>query len=231
MLKLVFSPKWFYGKDIIIDIFSIIVLLLIATFSIKCYNLNKKNKNYFWFAFSFILLSISFLFKILTNFTIYYNIISTKKLGLFILTYKTTVTSDILFSIGFLGYTLFGLLGLFILYEIYQKSVQKQHLILSLFFILIISYFGTSKYFVFHLTSLLLLSFITISYYRNYLKKKTKTSKSLWISFSIITISQLVFIFVNLNELFYVLAEIIQLIGYILLLTTFIGVVKNAKKK
>jgi len=37
--------------------------------------------------------------------------------------------------------------------------------------------------------------------------------------------------FVSLNTLSYVMAEIIQLLGYILLLITFIKVVKNAKKK
>jgi len=231
MLEIVFSPKWFYGKDIIIDIFSLLVLSLIAIFSIKYYRINKKNKNYFWFAISFIILAVSFLFKILTNFTIYYNVLNTERLGFFTFTYKTIATSDILFSVGFFFYMFLSLLGFFILYKLYQKNYLKQNILLILYFILIITYFGTSRYFVFHLTSLLLLLFITLNYLKNYFKKKKITSKLLVLSFLIITLSQLFFIFVSLNKLFYVIAELIQLVGYVLLLITFIGVVKNAKKK
>jgi len=230
MFWLVFSPKWFYGKDIVIDFFSIAVLSLIAVFSLKYYKINKKNKNYLWFAISFILLSISFLFKILTNFTIYYNIVDTKKLGFFTFSYRTVVTSDILFSLGFLFYILLTLLGFFVLYAIYQKKYNKKDILLEIYFIIIISYFSISKYFVFHMTSFVFLALITFNYFKNY-PKKNKNSKILAWSFLIITISQLIFIFVMLTKLFYVIAEVIQLIGYIVLLTVFIKVVKNAKKK
>ncbi len=231
MLEILFSPKWFYGKDILIDIFSIIVLSLIATFSIKYYKINKINKNYLWFGISFITLALSFLFKILTNFTIYYNVINTEKLGLLTFSYNTIQTSNILFSIGFLSYIVLTLLSFLILYEIYETKHSKQNILLTLYFIIIITYFTTSKYFVFHLTAFLLLFFITLNYFKNYHKNKKTTSKFLVLSFSIITLSQLFFIFINLNKLLYVFAELIQFIGYLLLLITFIGVIKNAKKK
>jgi hypothetical protein len=231
MYQVIFSPEWFYGKDIIIDIFSIFVLSLIAFFSIRFYNLNKKNKNYFWFAVSFIILAFSFLFKILMNFTIYYNIIKTQKFGFITLTYSTIATSDLLSFIGFLFYMFLTLLGLFILYSLYKKESSWQNYVLITYFLLIIIYFSASRYYVFHLTSLLLLFFITLNYNKNYQKNKNRTILLLTLSFFIITISQLVFIFITINPLLYVIAEIIQLIGYVLLSITFIKVVKNAKKK
>lgn len=231
MLEILFSPKWFYGKDILIDIFSIIVLSLIATFSIKYYKMNKKNKNYFWFGISFITLALSFLFKILTNFTIYYNVIDTEKLGLLTLSYNTIRSSDILFSIGFLSYILLTLLSFLMLYEIYKAKHSKQNILLTLYFIITITYFTTSKYFIFHLTAFLFLFLITLNYFKNYLKNKKTTSKFLVLSFAIIALSQLFFIFVELNNLLYVFAESIQFIGYLLLLITFMGAIKNAKKK
>ena len=44
MIDIVFSPQWFYGKDIIIDIFSAVVLFVIAAFGLKYYLIKKRNK-------------------------------------------------------------------------------------------------------------------------------------------------------------------------------------------
>ena len=88
MVKLIYSPQWFYGKDVIIDIVSICVLLLIAFFSINYYRI-KKNRNYLYFALSFIILASSFLIKILMNINIYYKIIETKQLGIITVIYQS----------------------------------------------------------------------------------------------------------------------------------------------
>ena len=68
-------------------------------------------------------------------------------------------------------------------------------------------------------------------YFISYRENRYKNTLYLCISFSIITLSQLVFIFTSSNPTLYVLAEIIQLIGYLFLLYTFVMVLRNAKKK
>jgi len=230
MYKVGFSPQWFHGIDIIIDIFSIIVLLSIAFFSLRNYKFNKRNKNYFWFALAFFSLAFSFLFKILTNFTIYYNILNTRTLGFLTFTYRTIATTDILFTIGFLFYMFLSLFGFLILYRVYNKNSGGRTFVLLIYFILAITYFSTSRYFVFHLTSLILLFFVTGAYFRNYFKNKKRNSQFLAISFLVIALSQLFFIFVNMHKVIYAIAELIQLGGYLLLLLSFIGVIKNVKK-
>src|SRR3989338_1029488 len=97
MIELVYSPNWFHGKDIIIDTVSIVVLSLIAFFSIRCYRIDKENKNYLYLAISFIVIAFSFLFSIITNFTIYYKSIETANLGFLTLTYQAMRSTDILF--------------------------------------------------------------------------------------------------------------------------------------
>jgi Na+/proline symporter len=91
-------------------------------------------------------------------------------------------------------------------------------------------YFSEDSYYIFHITTLLFLIFITARYYKNYRENKNPSAKLLATSFSIITISQLVFCFIRLNPLLYVTAELVQLIGYIILLITFIKVLKDGKK-
>ena len=231
MIQVAYTPQWFYGKDLAIDVVSAFVLLLIAFFSLRYYRIEKKNKNYLYLAVSFLLIAVSFFFKILTNFTIYYKIFETKYFGLFTLTYQSVKTNDILFILGYLVYRLLFLLGLYILYSIYQKNQPKSNIFLIAFFILISTYFSQSAYYIFHLTALVLLSLITMQYYANYKKNGQFTAKLLTGSFAIIGMSQIFFIFVIFNQVIYVIAELIQLLGYLFLLTTFFKVLRNVKKK
>jgi len=230
MIDLMFSPKWFYGKDIAIDLVAIIILTFIAFYSIRCYRLNKKNKNYLSFAASFLLLALSFLFKILTNFTLYYYSVETRNLGFITVSYNALRSSDILFFIGSIMYRALMLFGLYVLYSVYQK--QSSSNIFIIFYLLVISvYFSRSVYFIFHLTSLIFLVFITYSYYQNYVRSRNNFTKYLFASFAIITLSEVFAIFVKLNLVLYAVAEIVQLIGYVCLLAVFVMVLKNVKKK
>ena len=231
MIQVVYTPQWFYSKDLLIDTISAFVLLLIASFAVRYYKLNKKNNNYLYLAGSFFLIALSFLFKILTNFTIYYKVFVTRHLGDFILTYPAVQVSNILFLAGFLFYRLLTLLGLYMLYSIYQKSQSKSNIYLIVFFILVSTYFSELEYFIFHLTSLAFLSLITLQFYNTYKKNKQPTSKFVTASFAIIGVSQIFSIFVFYDNLYYVIAELIQLVGYLILLTTFIRVLRDAKKK
>jgi hypothetical protein len=230
MIQLVYSPKWFYGKDIIIDIVSIFVLSLIAFFSIEYYKINKRNKNYLFLATSFILIALSFLFKIITNFTLYYHILETRQVGFVKFTYNVIKSSDILFFAGFLMYRILMLLGLYVLYSIYLKQ-NRTNILLITYLILISIYFSNSAYHIFHLTSLIFLVIITVQYFKNYKKSKSETNKWLVYSFSVITLSQIVFVFIMIHTILYVIAELMQLIGYLGLLITLIKVLKNGKKK
>ena len=230
MIQLVFTPPWFYGKDILIDIISIIVLLMIAFFSLRYYRIDRKNSNYLFLSASFFLIAVSFIFKILTNFTIYYHALDGDKFDFIIFTHSVAKTSGTFFYLGFFFYRLLTLLGLSALYSIYQKELPKGNIFLVLYLMVMLTYFSQGTYYVFHLTSLILMSLIAMQFYRNYRLNKSRTAKLLVISFVVITISQLVFIFIKLAPMLYVAAEFIQLCGYIMLLFTFIKVLSNAKK-
>lgn len=231
MIQVVYTPQWFYSKDLLIDAISALVLLLIASFSVMYYKLNKKNKNYLYLAGSFFLIALSFLFKILTNFTIYYKVFVTGHLGDFILTYPTVQVSNVLFFVGFLLYRLLTLLGLYMLYSVYQKNQSKSNIFLMVLFIIILTYFSELEYFIFHIIALALLVLITLQYYNTYKKNKQSASKFVTASFAIIGVSQIFSIFIFYDNVYYVVAELIQLVGYLILLMTFIRVLRDAKKK
>ncbi len=229
MIEIVYSPKWFYGKDIAIDIIGIVILFLIAFFSLKYYRLSK-NKNYLFLSASFFMISLSYFFKIITNFTIYYQVLQTKRFIFGTITYTAVESSDILFVVGFLLYRLLILLGFFFLYSIYEKP-SKFAMIFIAYLLIVSTYFTNSAYFMFHITALILLSFISYTFYRNCRKNKQKTSMLLFFGFLVITVSHLMSTFVIINPWIYVAAEITQLAGYLMLLIMFIMVLRHAKKK
>ncbi|HLC60182.1 MAG TPA: hypothetical protein VJJ52_02020 [Candidatus Nanoarchaeia archaeon] len=231
MIQVVYTPQWFYSKDLLIDTISAFVLLLIASFGVRYFKLNKNNKNYLYLSGSFSLIALSFLFKILTNFTIYYKIFVTRHLGNYILTYPAIQASNILFFVGFSLYRFLTLLGLYMLYSIYQKKQSKSNIFLIVFFLVVLTYFSELEYFIFHIIAFALLALITLNYYNTYKKNKQLASKFVTASFAIIGVSQIFSIFVFYNSLYYVMAEIIQLVGYLILLITFIRVLRDAKKK
>ncbi|MBT4539352.1 hypothetical protein HOI26_02375 [Candidatus Woesearchaeota archaeon] len=231
MLNILFSPKWFYGKDIIIDIVSIFVLLLIAYFNMQYYKLDRRKKGHMFFSVATSFLALSFFFKIITNFTLYQYVLEKKQFGLMTIIYQTVQYSDTLFLVGTLLFRLFTLLGFYILFSIYCKKQQKPIYFLIIYFIIMITYFTLSEYHVFHLTTLILLLFLIKKYYDNYLKTKDKPAGLIFWSFLTIALSQLIFIFIGINNTFYVVAESVQLFGYLLLVISFIMVRKYGKKK
>lgn len=230
MIQILYTPKWFNGHDILIEMIGVFVLLLISFFSYKYYKLNKS-KNNLYFSISFLLMSIGLMFKILSNFSIYYITSEVANIGFVEITYQSLTSVNTLFFIGFFLYRLITLLGLYLLYLIYSEKESTSTKILILFLLISSTYFTQAMYYVFHMTCLILLLLITNRYYLNYLKNKIFSAKLLFISFLMITLSHLLFIFVLPFPLIYVFAELIHLFGFIGLLMTFILVVKNGKKK
>lgn len=229
MVQVVFSPKWFWGKDIFIDSIALLVLLSVAIFATKYYRI-KKSRNYLYLALSFYLIALSFFSKILINFTIYYQVLHTQMIGSMTYTQTILKSSEIFAVSGLFFYRFFTLLGLFMLYSIYEKQ-SKANVILMIYFIIISVFFSKEEYYVFYLTSFIFLGIISNRYYQNYRKNKSKASGMLAFSFSVITLSQIFFMLVNFTKHFYVVGEVIQLIGYIILLTAFITVLKHGREK
>ena len=227
MFHLIYNPRWFFGKDIYVDLVSVIVLFMIAFFSYRYYGLSKRKK-YAIFSTSFLLMAVSFIFKIVTNFTLYHQKLETKTFGLITYTYSTLQQSDILFQLGFLFHRLLMLFGLYLLYSIYAKP-KKGTSFLIFYLIVVSTIFMRSAYFIFHLSSLILLILISLYYIKNY--KKSYNNKLLFTSFLTIILSQLLFMFIKFDLTLYIVAEFVQLLAYIVLLITIIRVLKDGKKR
>ncbi|MEK6943479.1 MAG: hypothetical protein AABX00_05440 [Nanoarchaeota archaeon] len=224
--------EWFFGKGIFIDSISLVVMLLIALSATKYYFV-KKSRNYLFLALSFYSMALAFLSKILITFTINYKVLYTEAVRS--MQYTTTIvkSSEVLSISGDLFYRIFTLVGLFLLYSIYEKQ-SKANIILMAYLLSLSALFTKDQYplyYLFYLTTFLFFGIISHRYYRNYRENKEKTTGMLAASFSIITLSQLLFLLKIASKSFYFAGEIVQLVGYTLLLVTFIMVLKHGRKK
>ncbi len=231
MIPLKFSPEWFYLPSIIIDFFSVLVLILISITSLEYYRLNKSNRRYYHLALSFFIISISLFFKLITNMTVYYDFISGSQSSAIITTLNTIRDYNVFSYLTFAVFNFLNLMGLYMLYSIYQNKQSKSSIFLIGYFILILTYFSYLDYFIFYLTSFILLTLITSLYMNRYKENKYNNTLMLSYSFGVIAISQFLFIFTSLSSPFYITGEIIQLIGYALLLIVLRRIMYHGKKK
>ncbi len=231
MIPIKFGPEWFYLPSIVIDVIAFVVLLAISFYSYKYYKLNRSNKTCFYLAGSFFLVCLSFFFKLLTNLTVYYNVSKDVQHGALVATLEVVRSFNIFSVMTYSGYVLLHLLGLYFLYSIYQKENSKANIFLVSYLILLSTYLSNLNFQIFHLTALFLTGFIGLIYLKKYFETNNRNTKMLHYAFTIIAISHIFFMFIPMNRSFFIFGEIIQLVGYFILLLALIAVVNYGKKK
>ena len=227
----VFSPKWFYGFDSIIELIAAIVSVLLIYYSYKCFKLTKENK-YLYFSAAFLSLTFSFIAKIIATLAIYRPAIRRSALGSSINQAFAELTPSYINAIAFTAHIFFMLLGFMILFLIISRLTWKNQRVVALlvYFVFIATWISFIHCQMLYLTSFALLLLITYSYYGNYKVVRSEKSKFVVIAFGILLVSQAFFVFAVYSGIIYVLAELLQLLGFIYLLIPFILIFKKKPK-
>lgn len=228
-MKIVLTPDWFLGFDVLIELFSFIVLLIFSTLSLRNYKLNKNKKNFLYIGIGFGLIALAQLTTILTKTILYYDFSLIQQVGSAIITNQIVSSVDIFYYIGFFFYKFLTLMGLYIIYRLHYKRSSIGDSALFIYFILLSALLSTEIYYLFHLTALFILLMITRNYYLIYKENHFPNTKILMTVFSILALSQLLFIFSN--EILQATANVVELISYTLLLFLNIKIRKDGKKK
>jgi len=215
MIASLTGPSWFLPYSIIFWIASSFVTLLISAWSYKIYKLSKQDKH-FYFALGFGFISLGYVAIAVSNILLI-GPVSTFVRKLFQIFDFGFLTYIILIFMGYLALSIVTL-------EIHMKKAIA--LIASLLLLLVIfSYQYTIK---FHMVSFVMLFFLAMQFYQNYLKKRSFNSGLVFTSFYLMTIAQPLFI---LGIIYYAIcgiaAHLLQIVAYMLLLWVFVRVVKN----
>ena len=224
------APEWFLREDILIGIFSLIVLGIFTIFAVKNYRINK-NRNLLYLGLGFGLIALAQLGLILTKAVIYYNTPVTTSIGVTIIESGVISSVDVLYGLSFFFYRMFTLLGFYVIYRLPQeKKFVGSDLALVTFFILVSAFISSELFYIFHLTALLLLILIVNSYYQVYKKNKFINTKILLVAFSMLALAQLLFVLSSFEVLF-VVGSAIELISYTILLGLIVRIMKHGKEK
>jgi len=228
-MKIVFTPDWFLGTDVLIEVFSFIILSLFFYYSIKAYKLSR-NKNSLFLGGAFLLIALAELATIFTKLILYYDTSFSQTIGKAIVTYSVVQSVDIFYYVGFFFHKLLTLVGLYVIYRLPLKRRLSGDIILVLAFLVIAALFSQGFYYLFHVSALLLLILIINNYCGIYKENRSDNTKMLIISFSMLALSQVLFIISEIGVL-YAAAQVIQLVSYLTLLILIIRIVKHGKKK
>lgn len=231
MYRLFYTPIWFNGWDLVFEGIGLIVALLIAGYSWRIYRISKENK-YGYFSLAFILVSLGFIFKLMTHGLLYYSSLRDLATAALVpVVGKGTVGinySDLFFRGGFLLHMITMLGAWLLIFFISQKKqgrlknyYEVSQIGLFVYLVVLISYVSNFKYFVFYLTSTVILGMVVLNYYKNYLNTGSRNAFSVMNSFILVLFSQFFFVFVFLWNELYVIGEVFLLLGFLLLLRTY----------
>ncbi len=219
MILLLNGPYWFRGIDALFGLVYILVTLLIAAMSYRAYKITEEKK-YAYFSAAFALMSLSFLVYSIVNIALTMHLSNS----------LTNILTE--FDYGFLLHMVFMFAALTLLLVVTLKIEQKKVIILLFTLMLLFSIFSYQYYIKFHLISFLLLFFLGHQFYTNYLEKNNFNAKLVFISFYLLACAQVFFLaMVYFNPLFYVVADILQLLGFLVLAYMFVRVLNYGREK
>ncbi len=235
-MKILFTPDWFFSADVLIEVFSFLILFLFFVLAFRSYK-TSKNKSSLYLGLGFLLIAFGEISTILTKIVLYYNIVFTKNIAGVLITYTLLRSVNWFYYIGLFLNKFLTLAGLYMLYLLSMNNQKKPDVFLAVYLILISALFSQITYYVFHITALVLLILIILNYHQIYKKNKAKNTVILLASFILLAISQGIFILSEISST-YVIAQGIQLISYALMLFLIIRIlyypeekIQNGKKK
>ncbi|MBU0757186.1 MAG: hypothetical protein KKF44_03920 [Nanoarchaeota archaeon] len=220
MTLVYFSPQWFFGYDIVLEIFFFIIALITSLLALRVYKLTNAQQAGL-FSLSFMLISISYLIQSILNYLI---ISKLNESVCRIVKIQSVAQFDI---IGFFAHIIFMTIGLAILVYMTLK-VRKNSLLL----LLIITNIGAIFYsknsiLMFFWLSSMYVGYLVLHFAVNYFKNRNFKSMTVVLAFMFLFFSNIHFLFTINHQLYYVIGHISEFIAYILFLTNFYLVLKR----
>ncbi|HDP73841.1 MAG TPA: hypothetical protein ENN46_02690 [Candidatus Woesearchaeota archaeon] len=218
-------PGWFRGFDCFFELIGSLVLLMLGIYSLQIKKISSGKRPHLFFL-AFVLVSLSYLVRIFKNINLYYPITKSFSFLGINFTYESYKIIPLVEPVTFVSRCLF-LVGLFLLFFLFTKSREKQHLPFMLYMLIVFTYLVSFNQVLFYLTTALLFAHIAVFYCKNSEKCKTRFQRIMLSAFIILAASQVLFLLSSFLHTLYAPAAMVQFIGFLLLLFDFVMLVKT----
>lgn len=203
------GPNWFFGIDSIFELAGTIVLFMIFLASYKAYKLTTM-KRYKYYSYAFLALTLGHLARTIANFAIHQQWLPLNEL-------------KNIFLYGYGAHILFTLAALVLLVAFAFEVKQKKSFCVLLLLVLAMIFVSSSFYLAFYWAAMVMFGFVSWHLIRNARTKKAMAPKIVAVSFALLTFTQLLFLGTALLPELYLGAQVMQMIGFLIL---FIAMVK-----
>ncbi|MBI2548252.1 hypothetical protein HYW21_02785 [Candidatus Woesearchaeota archaeon] len=226
MTEYFITLPWFRGVYVVFEMIALVVAFLIAFFSYRAYKYTAQ-KQFLMFAGAFLSIGFSFALKMVAHTLVFVNDLETKMVGSVVITQYVPQQIEWINLVGLFLHRFSMLFGYLIILAIVLRIRDQKIFYVLTYFIFITTIFSYNSYFVFHLTSIVLLLVIVGKYYYHYIHEKTQTTLPVAIAFTTLLISQILFILLAYTVTAYAIAEALQLIGFLILLYAYRCITKK----
>lgn len=223
-VTLVFSPLWFHGIDIALELFSVLAAVLISIMGYKAFKLTNDKKS-LWLATAFGFITLSFLARAITAGVVLLQIGIVP--GIVDATPSMTAIESV-FDSGRFVYFALVFAAYLILYALSAKISDKKQLCLLSIFLGLFAFSAFEEIpIMFYLVSFVLLFFIASNYIRNYLAKKTRSTFLISVAFSVMALEPLFAMIAIYYKPIIVAAYFFRLLAYVILLVMLVRVYRK----
>jgi hypothetical protein len=226
-MKIVLTPDWFLGKDVMIDSFSFLVLLAFVILCWRSYK-TKKNRGSLYLGVGFLSIALAQLASIMTKLVLYYDTTFIQQIGQVIVTSHVVESVDIFYKAGFFFSKFLTLLGLFVIYKIPDKKKRTIDFFIAVYLIILSALISSDMYYLYHLSVVLFLILIIGNFYSVYQKNKSTNTKILIIALGMLGSGNFIMLLAQVGMLF-VLGNLIELASYLMLLFLAIRILRADK--
>lgn len=205
------SPNWFFGYDVLFELFFFIISLVIAIYALKVYRTTGQKLSQY-FGFGFLLVAAAYLVQSVSNYLVY------SKLNAQICIMANISSVSVVDAIGTYAYMLLMISGFVVLLFVSLKSNKQRTLWILLFASIIAIMLSKNPLYTFYLLSSIYLAFIAWHFIENYLKNRQALTLTVALAFIFLWFGTFHFLISVDHELFYVIGHILGLCAYIMIL-------------
>lgn len=208
MIQFLINPFWFFGFDVVFSFVFAFITLAVSYYSFKFYKLSGQNKSKY-LGIGFGLFSFSYILHAFFSLASFSNLENFEKL-----VYLGTYLHMLFFIWG----------SATLVYMVLNLKKPGLHVLLVIMALSSFIFSGSNSY-LGYITLSILLFYVFFYYLLGFIKKNNSSSFIVTLSFGLLFLSEIHFIFSSTHYLFYAAGNLIALIAYLVLLIKLVVVV------